>query len=212
MPKAKSDFHKPENGNLPMGRSGWAGSDRRAIPAMSGSSRRAAGEHHVLQARELRLGVSLHSPLLLKSRPLPFLHRVQQIPWLGNMPGDNTSASVRAGRQGRYQSSRMLKDEVLEAAAEGCVWPVQLCSKLGEVPMWDRTQQQPQACSEDQSEPWCLWGDTSTRFFLLWAMRRVPTHNFSSYCLRPLFNYFNDGRCTEKNILDNLPGSLIILK
>lgn len=67
---------------------------------MSGSLCRAVGEHHVLQAGEVRLGVSLHMPLLPEPRPLPFLHRVQQIPWLGSMPRENKSAPAQASRQG----------------------------------------------------------------------------------------------------------------
>lgn len=53
------------------------------------------------------------------------------------------------------------------------------------VSVWDGSQQQAQACSEDQSKPRCLQGDTSTRFFLLWGMRKVCAYNFSSYKLPP---------------------------
>lgn len=78
----------------------------------------------------MRLGAYLHMPFLLESRPLLFLHRVQQISWLGSVPRDNIPAAAQASRQGCYQSSRMFKYKVLEAAANRCTWPAKLCSKL----------------------------------------------------------------------------------
>lgn len=89
-----------------------------AVPAVSGSLCRAAGEHRVCRPERLR--VSLHVPLCWR----PGLSQVCTAhPMAWERPGEQLSAQVR---QACYQCSRLFKDKVLEVAAKRCRWPAQL--------------------------------------------------------------------------------------
>lgn len=78
---------------------------------------------------------------------------------------------AQTSRQGCYQSSRTFKDEALEQLLRA-VHGQHSCAAgwwEGQALLWDGAQQQPQPCLKDQSKTHCLWGDTSTRFFLPWG-------------------------------------------